>query len=177
MMNKNKQIEDKDTTLKTNFFIQVWKNLCEYPKSTIFYFLIFSCSLYPKFVRIIFNSADNYFVFLAPIIINMLVFIFIFSIYGKKIFISIFNSFFLISFILFLILGYHNNSLLILAMLILYSFYYTIFLVLIIMFISSKTERAVSNTMILSWIIFCVFIPYIYYFFLVFYHHLTNATF
>ena len=127
MTKNNKSIKDKSIAVKTNFFTQVWKNLREYPKSIIFYFLIFCYSLHPKCIRIVFSGADNYFIFLAPIIINMLVFIFIFSIYGKKIFISIFNSFFLISFILFLILGYHNNSLLILAMLILYSFYYTLY--------------------------------------------------
>lgn len=177
MTKNNKSIKDKSIAVKTNFFTQVWKNLREYPKSIIFYFLIFCYSLHPKCIRIVFSGADNYFIFLAPILINIIIFIFIFNIYGKKIFINIFNPFFLISFILFFIFIDMNNSLFVLAMLILYSFYYTLFIILMVLFTSSKTKKALSDIGTLLWIILCVSLPYIYYFSLIFYHRLTNVTF
>ena len=40
MMIKNKQV-DINISSKSNSFAYVWKNLCEYPKSTIFYLAIF----------------------------------------------------------------------------------------------------------------------------------------
>lgn len=177
MTKNNKSIKDKSIAVKTNFFTQVWKNLREYPKSIIFYFLIFCYSLHPKCIRIVFSGADNYFIFLAPILINIIIFIFIFNIYGKKIFINIFNPFFLISFISFFIFIDMNNSLFMLAMLILYSFYYTLFIISMVLFTPSKTKKTLSGIGTLFWIISCVSIPYIYHFSLIFYHRLTNITF
>ena len=110
-------------------------------------------------------------------IINIIVFILILNIYGKKIFINIFNSFFLISLVLSFILVYKYNNIIMLVLIIFHNFYYTLFIILIIMFIPSKTKKTLSNQMRLFWTIFCVLIPYIYYFSLAFYHRLTNVTF
>ena len=177
MTPKNQPIENKNTCTHTKLHTQVWKNMWEHPLSIIFYFFIFCFLLHPQCINVIFSGASNYFIILAPAIINIIVFILILNIYGKKIFINIFNSFFLISLVLSFILVYKYNNIIMLVLIIFHNFYYTLFIILIIMFIPSKTKKTLSNQMRLFWTIFCVLIPYIYYFSLAFYHRLTNVTF
>lgn len=182
MTKKNQPIENKNTCTQTKLHTQIWKNLWEHPLSIIFYFFIFCYLLHPKCIHIIFRGTAKYFtannfIVLAPVIISMIVFIFILNTYGKKIFINIFNSFFLISLVLSFILAYKYNNIIMLVPIIVHNFYYVVFIILIIIFLPSKTKKTLSNQVKLFWIILCVLVPYIYYFSLAFYHHLRNVTF
>ena len=142
MIKKNQQIENKNITAKTNFFTQVWKNLCEYPKSIIFYFLMICLGLFTSMSKFIFGFNFNHYIIISLFTSFTLLFL-AFYLGEKKFFVSIANLILIILIISYFMLAIiHNNSwdtVFIAILLIKYSFYLPLFFVF---FISMKKQTA-----------------------------------
>ena len=104
-MIKNKQVEDINISSKLNSFAYVWKNLCEYPKSTIFYFSFFLLTLASFKASLVFVFPSAYQI-LSILIAG--IFIFLVLKYKKSFFDKNFFYVFLLVHVLFSILLIYN---------------------------------------------------------------------
>lgn len=118
----------------------IWNNLWEYPKTTIFYLFIIYLGLFTKGSKFIFRFNYNAYYNFIPGIAVMLILILAFRLGGRKFFVNIANSVFLLYVGCILLSSLYWRNFLVYFMLTIYCFYHAIFILAILCFPEKKPK-------------------------------------